>query len=133
MTQLSSPETKTCLLNIRGKIIQKHSLSRSPKKKVLTFLFTENSNNWISVLGISFHTKLFQMKKITNLFAYISSYQNAQEQYSIRQYSNALLFPPKERTVNPVNYMHSTQCHLGSTCVLFIVQKLADRKCQYCF
>ena len=35
------------------------------KKKVLTFLFTENSNNQIFVLGISSPTKLFQMKKIT--------------------------------------------------------------------
>ena len=79
---------------------------------------------------VLFSYKIISEEKVTNSFAYMSSYQNAEEQ---RQHGNALLFPPKETTLNPVNYMNSTQCHIGSTCVLFIVEKLADRKCQYCF
>ena len=93
--------------------------SSKKKKKVLTFLFTENSNNQIFVLGISSRTKLFQMKKITNLFAYISSYQNAEEQ---RLYSTALHFPPKEksRQLHELHMMshrfHLRSFHCGETC-----------------
>ena len=60
----------------------------------------------------------------------MSSYQKAEEQ---RQYSTALLFPPKETILNPVNYMNPSQCLTASTCALLIAEKLEDRKCQYCF
>lgn len=60
----------------------------------------------------------------------MSSYQKAEEQ---RQYSTALLLPPKETILNPVNYMNPSQCLTASTCALLIIEKSEDRKCQYCF